>query len=431
MNNAKHLAAFMMAFAMGANAVLITNGDWESTLNGNWDSDLSEDTQTDLKGWFSSLKAAGNRNGAYVEPVSRYGDNRVAGLKATSADNYLQQEVAGIHAGMTNSFTVHYESGIHYHHTYNPDARNITLRVSLWDVTTDTELAGTNTVVAYSPDETWLHAHSHVLTYDNTGLDGHAIALRFQNITYAETGTTDSFSNRVLFDNVRLEGVELVVDQSRASTIEDSGAKDDDGGYSDPASSKMNAGVPFFSNGDWETTLNGNWKSEKVEDTQADLNGWFSSLKDHGGVDGAYIEPIDGYGTGRVAALKATAIKNFFQQNLVGFDAGTAGSCTVNYHGGIRRHSSYSSDVREITLRVSLWDVSTGTELAGTNTVVIYSPSETSLHARSHVLDYDNKGLTGHTLAVRFQNITYAQTGTTDFRGNQVLFDNVVITTEE
>jgi len=421
----------MMAFAMGANAVLITNGDWEATLDGNWDSKLATDTQTDLKGWFSSLKAGGNLDGAYIEPVSRYGDNMVASLKATIADNYLQQEVAGIHAGTTNSFTVYYESGIQYHHTYNPDARNITLRVSLWDVTTDTELAGTNSVVAYSPDETWLHAHSHVLTYDNTGLDGHAIALRFQNITYAETGTTDSFSNRVLFDNVRLEGVELVGDQSRASTIEDRGAKDDDGGHSDPASSKMNAEVPLFCNGDWETTLNGKWASEIAADTQADLNGWFSSLKDHGGVNGAYIESIDGYGTGRVAALKATVIENFFQQTLVGFDAGTAGSCTVNYHGGIRCHSSYSSDEREITLRVSLWNVSTDTELAGTNTVVTYSPSETSLHARSHVLEYDNNGLAGHTLAVRFQNITYAQTGTTDFRGNQVLFDNVVIAIEK
>ena len=69
MNNAKHLAAFIMAFAIGANAVLITNGDWETTLNGNWDSKLAEDAQTDLKGWFSSLKAAGNLDGACINAL--------------------------------------------------------------------------------------------------------------------------------------------------------------------------------------------------------------------------------------------------------------------------------------------------------------------------------------------------------------------------
>ncbi|MCK4564700.1 MAG: PIG-L family deacetylase [Verrucomicrobia bacterium] len=185
----------------------------------------------------------------------------------------------------------------------------------------------------------------------------------------------------------------------------------------------VEANAAPITNGDWDSTLNLNWSSDKAEDTQADLNGWFSSARDALS-NGAYVEPITGYGSGAVAALKATSISNYFQQTLAGVDAGI-GEITVNYDGGIRYHSSYSTTARNIHLRVSLWDATDNTELAGVDTVTAFSSSATSLSTCSHVLSYDATGLAGHSLAVRFENTTPQATGYDN--GSTVLFDDVAI----
>ena len=195
-----YIAAFMAAMVLGANAALIANGDWESTLNLNWASQLGGDTQADLSGWVSSAKDAG-LNGAYVEPITGYGSGAVGAMKATNYDNYFQQTLAGADAAI-GEITVNYDNGIRYHSSYSTTPRNITLRVSLWDTTTNTELAGSDVVTAYSATETSLHAQSHVLTYDATGLDGNTLAVRFTNTTPEAAAYNNS--STVLFDNVNV-----------------------------------------------------------------------------------------------------------------------------------------------------------------------------------------------------------------------------------
>jgi len=181
----------------------------------------------------------------------------------------------------------------------------------------------------------------------------------------------------------------------------------------------------LITNGDWESTLNPNWSSSISNDTQADLNGWFSSLKDLGNLNGAYVEPITGYGNGMVGALKDVS-GNYFQQTLMGVDA-KIGEVVVNYDGGIRSHNSYSTTPRDVILRVSLWDITTNTELVGINTVTAYSSTVIPLEARSHVLTYDNTGLAGNTLAIRFENITDRN----DNNESTVLFDNIEVWGEQ
>jgi len=188
---------FTVAMVIGANATLITNGDWDSTLNGNWASNLSRDTQADLNGWFSSLKETGT-NGAYVEPITGYGSGKVGALKAEPG-NYFQQVLNGVDAGI-GQITVNYNGGIRWYRSYPADARDLTLRVSLWNTTTDTELVGANTVTTYSTSATSLEARSHVLTYDSTGLAGDTLAIRFENITTITAGNANS--NTVLFDDI-------------------------------------------------------------------------------------------------------------------------------------------------------------------------------------------------------------------------------------
>ena len=185
----------------------------------------------------------------------------------------------------------------------------------------------------------------------------------------------------------------------------------------------VGANAALISNGDWESTASV-WKST---DSTA-LSDWTSSLWPTL-TDGAYVEPIDGYGSAMVGALKAVT-DNYYQQNLVGVDAGI-GEITVNYDGGIRYHSTYPSTARDVYLRVSLWNATTDTELAGVDIATAYSASATSLSARSHVLTYDPSGLAGDTLAVRFANTTTdhgALVGTT--HSNTVLMDNIDVIPE-
>jgi hypothetical protein len=163
------------------------------------------------------------------------------------------------------------------------------------------------------------------------------------------------------------------------------------------------------------------WRSDRAD--YAAPAGWYSSLVPSL-TNGNYGEPISGYGSGNCAALKALG-GNYYQQVLTGVDAGTAGSYIVSYDGGIRYHSSYTGPAgRTITLRISLWDVTADVELAGVDAVDTYSSSATSLQARSHTLVYNNTGLAGHTLALRFANTTVLE-GSTTANNNQTLIDNV------
>ena len=189
----------------------------------------------------------------------------------------------------------------------------------------------------------------------------------------------------------------------------------------------VGANAALISNGDWESDT-AKWKSQDGGTPTA----WTSSLGATS-FDGAYVEPITvpiTYGSGNIAGMKAVA-NNYFQQTLVGVDAGI-GSITVNYDGGIRTHSSYAATPRNIHLRVSLWDTTTNTELAGITTITAYSTTAIPLSAQSDVLTYDATGLAGNTLAVRFANTTAddGALGGGNFNHSSVLLDNIDVIPE-
>ncbi len=180
-------------------------------------------------------------------------------------------------------------------------------------------------------------------------------------------------------------------------------------------------------NGDFDTDNQIRWRSDLGSRTDwvGEPTGWYSNLYHEGQINGNYGEPISGYGSGNCAALKCEG-GNYYQQILSGVDAGTAGSYSVEYDGGIRVHSSYSNPADIITLRVSLWDATDDAELAYIEVDTPFSTSATSLEARSHILTYDPTGLTGHDLALRFSNMTVLGPGELA-NSSQVLFDNIAI----
>ncbi len=187
----------------------------------------------------------------------------------------------------------------------------------------------------------------------------------------------------------------------------------------------LNAGM--ITNGDFEGQIRFRSDVGSRTDWVGEPVGWYSSLYHNGQINGNYGEPISGYGDGICAALKAEG-GNYYQQTLSGVDAGTVGTYTVSYDGGIRYHSSYLSDARDITLRVSLWDATADVELVGVDVVTAYDSSATSLEARSHLLSYDPTGLAGHEIALRFANTTVNPANGAN--ENQALIDNVSIVPE-
>lgn len=183
----------VMLLAVGANATLISNGDFEANTS-NW---ASKNGQHPID-WFSSL-AVISTNGNYGEAITGYGNGKVAALKGMTG-NYYQQVLTGVDAGTTKSYVVDYDGGIRYHSSYPSAARDFTLRVSLWDTTADVELSGVDVVTAYSNAATSLDARTHVLSYDNAGLAGHKLAIRFTNNTVR--GSFSENETTILFDNV-------------------------------------------------------------------------------------------------------------------------------------------------------------------------------------------------------------------------------------
>jgi len=172
--------------------------------------------------------------------------------------------------------------------------------------------------------------------------------------------------------------------------------------------SASHAGL-VLANGDFETGAD--WNSAVGSNPSV----WSDS-----GVN--YGESITGYGTGRVAALKDAA--NTWYQQTIGV-VGEQTGVQIDYEGGVRYHSSYAAGPRDIDLRVSLWDVTTDLELAFIDVNTVYSTSETSLHTRSHTLNYDGTGIEGNVLALRFTNST-GQTG--NLHHSNVLLDDISVT---
>lgn len=175
-------------------AELLVNGDFEA--GSNW---ASKNGQSPVN-WFSSF-AATSTNGNYGESITGYGNGRVAAIKGV-VGNYYQQVISGVDAEIADLYTVTYDGGIRWHSSYPATARDITLRVSLWDTTDDVELAGHDVVTPFLITATSLESRTHDLSYNNTGLAGHDLALRFTNSTDPVIDTANA--NTILLDNITL-----------------------------------------------------------------------------------------------------------------------------------------------------------------------------------------------------------------------------------
>ncbi len=145
----------------------------------------------------------------------------------------------------------------------------------------------------------------------------------------------------------------------------------------------------ILTNGDFSDDTS-NWSSPLANDSP---DGWFSNLAVTD-ADGAYGEAIVGggpgnnnftYGTGRVAALKQVA-SNYYQQTigLIGEQTGVK----VDFLGGYRAHTSYSTTARNISIEVSLWDATLNVELVSSTVDYAYITAGNALAAESEILNY-------------------------------------------
>ncbi|MCP5536902.1 MAG: PEP-CTERM sorting domain-containing protein [Akkermansiaceae bacterium] len=179
-----------------------------------------------------------------------------------------------------------------------------------------------------------------------------------------------------------------------------------------------------LTNGDFSSDTS-NWNSE----FGTSPDGWFSSLASTN-TNGNYGEAMTGgggsnnnftYGTGRVAALKQVS-GNYYQQTigLVGEQTGVQ----VDFLGGYRAHSSYSTAARNISIEVSLWDATLNVELASTTIDYAYLAAGNALAAESKVLTYTSAN-GANDLALRFTNVSANPSGANP---NTALIDGVSIT---
>ena len=118
---------------------------------------------------------------------------------------------------------------------------------------------------------------------------------------------------------------------------------------------------------------------------------------------------ISGFSGDRLALLKSDG-GNYIQQALTTSEAGavdatTFGQYTVDFNFGYRRDGSTNGD---LNLRVALWNITDGVELAGhTFTIVNPGVGANSMSAQTAVLAYDNTqaSLLGDTIALRVMSM--------------------------
>jgi hypothetical protein len=145
-------------------------------------------------------------------------------------------------------------------------------------------------------------------------------------------------------------------------------------------------------------------------------------------------------GAGLVSGITTGAIyvksdgANFIQQaftqtiDLTPVDATTFNSYTVAFDYGFRHDGTFNASNH--TIRVSLWNVTDGVEVAGTDLVIAppVASGANSLTGGSFNLNYDNTAgtLAGDQLAIRFTS-TSADLGGNAWQRTAIL-DNVSIT---
>jgi MYXO-CTERM domain-containing protein len=125
--------------------------------------------------------------------------------------NYIQQaltasDLGSVDATTFTSYTVGLDYGYRHDSVINGDH---TLRISLWNVTDNVEITGTDLLVAApgSPGTNSLTTGSFVLNYDNTAgtLTGDQIAIRFSSTSGDLAG--NSWQRTAILDNVTITAV--------------------------------------------------------------------------------------------------------------------------------------------------------------------------------------------------------------------------------
>ncbi len=182
------LACIFAAAAVSVNAAIVTisNPGFESGSGFDADSWIRVDGA-----------GANNSPSCYATVVAGYGTGRNMHLKADGG-NHVQQALTDSDAGSMdattfNAFTIGFDYG------QRQNAADSHIRISLWNTTTDTELAGTNQTITGAV-ETWA-AGSWSLTYPSSEQSsGDGLALRISNMNTDLEGS--AWQNTASMDNV-------------------------------------------------------------------------------------------------------------------------------------------------------------------------------------------------------------------------------------
>ncbi len=201
------IAGFTLPAVANAASVTLVNADFESG------SDWESTTPTSPDGWYSSAADAGI-DGHYGQTYVEGSVSRHASFKSTGG-NYYQQSFSmsddgAVDAGSYSSYSVALNYGYRQHHTSDGD---INIRVSIWNLTDDVEIAGDDILVedpnpgdlAGLPDTNFLTNAVLALAFDNAGMTGKAIALRIANTSEISDG--GSWRKTAFFDDVLLESI--------------------------------------------------------------------------------------------------------------------------------------------------------------------------------------------------------------------------------
>lgn len=192
------LAIALGSMASANAAVTLVNGDFET--GSNWRTDQGSSPTS----WDDGLSAT-STNGLYGETVTydtgTYGSGRVAVLKDAGANAYYEQTIGTI--GDQTGVIVDFLGGHRAHASYSSTARDLSLRVSLWDGTLGVELVGTTIDYAYTVGGVALTSESETLNYTSAN-GGNDLVLRFANVS---NNGGDFNHNQTIIDNVSVTAV--------------------------------------------------------------------------------------------------------------------------------------------------------------------------------------------------------------------------------
>lgn len=230
--------------------VTLTNGDFE-TGNGT------------LTGWIDQEASGGSDNDNYNALRAGSINSKVLHLKADGGNwvgqNMTQASSGAIDATSFDFYTVTFDYGYRAEVSSNWGKGDITLRIALWNSTTDTELAGYDLTITdpnQQQTERWQQAGKAInLTYSNTSQSsGDSIQLR---ITHVSPDLSLSWKATAMIDNISVTAQNangLSVSQSN-----DFNSTGDQGGPFTPASTTYtltnSSSLPL----NWSATKTATW----------------------------------------------------------------------------------------------------------------------------------------------------------------------------